>query len=91
MQRRLFNHVRAGVAINFVNQRRFTAIHENVGRVILELHVHAADERALRQIPQQRPNIHKTRVEILVKNPRRLGFRSHFGSERNSVEVYQRT
>ena len=70
MERGFFQSIGAGGAIYLVHQRRARSGHENVRRVVFQLDPHATDEAALRQITQQRPEIDKGRVEILVDDAR---------------------
>ena len=70
MHRRLFQHLSAGRSIHFVHQRRVRSGQENIRAVVIHLDVHAPDERALRQMTQQRPQVDETRVQVLVEYAR---------------------
>ena len=68
MQGAFFQSFGARFTIDFVHQRRIRSRHKHIGRVILEVHAHAANKSTLRKVAQQRPEIHKTGVQVLVKD-----------------------
>src|SRR5258706_16438783 len=76
MEGAFFKSIRAGRAIDLVNQRGARTSHEDIGRVVFQFDADTADEPALRQITKQGPEIYKSRVEILVDDAR-FRFRVH--------------
>ncbi len=70
MKRALCDSVGAGGAIYFMYQRRARSVYENVRYIVFHFHMNPPGETALRQAAQQRPEINKGRVKILIENAR---------------------